>query len=319
MTVPDMAARSGARRLSGSPAPAAGDKPAIAATRAGPNAGRLMTVTPQLLRRAAEAIRSAEELIIAAGAGMGVDSGLPDFRGNEGFWRAYPPIAKLGLSFEELANPQWFLRDPALAWGFYGHRLEAYRRVTPHPGFGLLEQWTKAMPHGGFVFTSNVDGHFQKAGFSEGCVVECHGSLQHFQCVQPCCAATWPAPADAPMEIDAATMRASGELPRCVRCGGLARPNVLMFGDETWSSGRTSAQQVRFGAWLRSLRRGRFAAIELGAGTAVPTVRLTVERLAAAGQVPLIRINPREAEGPPNTLALAGGAQRVLEELAAVM
>ena len=55
-----------------------------------------------------------------SGAGMGVDSGLPDFRGQHGFWRAYPAIAGLGLSFEEMANPAWFKRDPHLAWAFYG-------------------------------------------------------------------------------------------------------------------------------------------------------------------------------------------------------
>ena len=277
-----------------------------------------MGIAPDLLRRAAAAVRSAEGLIIAAGAGMGVDSGLPDFRGDEGFWRAYPPAAKLGLSFADLANPKWFERDPALAWGFYGHRLGLYRQRAPHAGFDLLQRWAKARPQGCFVFTSNVDGHFQKAGFAEGRVVECHGSLQHFQCVKPCCEATWPAPAGA-IEVDPTTLRAPGELPRCVRCGGLARPNVLMFEDTTWIPGRTTAQQLRFAAWLRLLRRGRFAVIELGAGTAVPTVRLTAERLAAAGQVPLIRINPHEAAEAANTLALAGGALRVLEELAALM
>jgi NAD-dependent SIR2 family protein deacetylase len=71
----------------------------------------------------ADALESADALVIAAGAGMGVDSGLPDFRGGAGFWQAYPPFAKLGLRFEQLAYPRWFRDDPALAWGFYGHRL----------------------------------------------------------------------------------------------------------------------------------------------------------------------------------------------------
>lgn len=50
------------------------------------------------IKRAAEVLGAADALLITAGAGMGVDSGLPDFRGREGFWRAYPLIAKLGLS-----------------------------------------------------------------------------------------------------------------------------------------------------------------------------------------------------------------------------
>ena len=278
-----------------------------------------MTADPEMLQRAAEVIRSAEGLVITAGAGMGVDSGLPDFRSPEGFWRAYPPFSKLGLSFEELANPQWFERDPALAWGFYGHRFELYRQTPPHEGFAILRRWAAAKPDGYAVFTSNVDGHFQKAGFAEERMVECHGSLQHFQCVKPCCAAPWPAPADIRFEIDPAIMRATGALPCCVRCGGLARPNVLMFGDDAWSPGRTLAQQVRFRAWLRSLARDKFAVMELGAGTAVPTVRHTSEQLAAAGRVPLIRINPQDFGGPPGTLVLADGARAVLHALAALV
>lgn len=80
---------------------------------------------------AANAIRQARAILITAGAGMGVDSGLPDFRGDQGFWRAYPPIKQLGLSFMEMSNPEWFFRDPHLAWGFFGHRYHLYRETLP--------------------------------------------------------------------------------------------------------------------------------------------------------------------------------------------
>ena len=66
----------------------------------------------QAISAAAEAVAGADTLIITAGAGMGVDSGLPDFRGTQGFWKAYPHAKKLGLSFADLANPQWFTEDP---------------------------------------------------------------------------------------------------------------------------------------------------------------------------------------------------------------
>src|SRR3954471_23005971 len=115
----------------------------------------------QAILAAATAIRSAESILIGAGAGMGVDSGLPDFRGNEGFWKAYPPFKKLGLSFIKLANPYWFRRDPEQAWGFYGHRRNLYRMAQPHAGFTILRRWSERAPGGCFVFTSNVDGHFQ--------------------------------------------------------------------------------------------------------------------------------------------------------------
>ena len=129
---------------------------------------------------AADVIRRSENILITAGAGMGVDSGLPDFRGNQGFWRAYPALR--GYPFEEMANPRWFDDEPTRAWGFYGHRLNLYRRTVPHQGFQILKKWTQKRGH--FVFTSNVDGSFQKAGFSESKIEECHGSIHHVQFVK---------------------------------------------------------------------------------------------------------------------------------------
>src|SRR5271156_5063013 len=114
---------------------------------------------------AAKAILGADALLIGAGAGMGVDSGLPDFRGNEGFWKAYPPFR--GRRFAEMSNPVWFRTDPAQVWGLYGHRLRLYREAIPHDGFAILRRWAERVPHGAFVLTSNVDGQFQKAGFPE--------------------------------------------------------------------------------------------------------------------------------------------------------
>src|SRR2546421_9243064 len=91
------------------------------------------------IARAAETIRAADALLIGAGAGMGVDSGLPDFRGPEGFWKAYPPFR--GRQFADLSMPHWFRTDPALAWGFFGHRMNLYRAAVPHGGFDILRRW----------------------------------------------------------------------------------------------------------------------------------------------------------------------------------
>ncbi|MCS6978432.1 MAG: hypothetical protein NZM31_15690, partial [Gemmatales bacterium] len=224
------------------------------------------------LHCAAQAIRDAEALLITAGAGIGVDSGLPDFRGPEGFWNAYPPYRKLGLRFVELANPRWFRSDPALAWGFYGHRLELYRRTEPHAGFQVLRQWAESRSAGWFVFTSNVDGHFQKAGFDPLRVVEVHGSVHHLQCLRQCGIGIFSAKA-VHIAVDEATMRAVEPLPKCPRCDGPARPNVLMFGDWEWDERRTAEQEGRLERWLDEIRGRRLAVVEIGAGQAVPTVR----------------------------------------------
>jgi NAD-dependent SIR2 family protein deacetylase len=255
------------------------------------------------IHAAAEAIRSAEALLIGAGAGMGVDSGLPDFRGNEGFWNAYPPFKELGLSFIELANPAWFHDNPALAWGFYGHRRNLYRSTSPHAGFEILKKWAANTLAGSFVFTSNVDGHFQKAGFDEARIVECHGSLEYLQCLRFCDSQIWAAPQEE-VEIDKSTFRARPPLPKCRRCGRLARPNVLMFGDCEWLEDRTAAQYDRYRKWRRETRGSRLIVLELGAGSAVPTVRHTCE---TAGGI-LVRINPREPVVPQGAISLPLGA-----------
>jgi len=139
------------------------------------------------IRLAAQAIREADGLLITAGAGMGVDSGLPDFRGKEGFWNAYPALGKLKIDFQSIASPQAFMEDPTLAWGFYGHRLNLYRNTVPHDGFRILHDIAEKLPNGAFVATSNVDGQFQKAGFSESRIYEVHGSIHRMRCMDGNC------------------------------------------------------------------------------------------------------------------------------------
>ena len=270
------------------------------------------------IEEAAATVAEADALLITAGAGMGVDSGLPDFRGDKGFWKAYPPFERLGVSFVDMANPNWFVRDPELAWGFYGHRLELYRETTPHRGFEILKRWTEGLDYGAFVFTSNVDGHFQQAGFDHDRVIECHGSIGHLQCTEPCSNAIWRAN-DLEVEVDMDSFRALSELPVCRRCGALARPNVLMFGDWHWIPGRTSAQERRFSDWLAKAAGPKLVIIELGAGSAVPTVRMTSDQIAARSGATLIRINPREPQVRHGHIGFALNALEALEAIDALL
>lgn len=264
--------------------------------------------------QAARSVREADALLVGAGAGMGVDSGLPDFRGNEGFWQAYPPFRHLGLAFEDLANPRWFAADPERAWGFYGHRRNLYRATVPHAGFAILQEFSASMKHGSYVYTSNVDGQFQRAGFAAERVIECHGAIDFSQCSEMCTDDIWPAePVD--IELDEETMRARAPLPECPRCRAIARPNILMFGDFGWLYGRTAAQEREYEQWLQAIAGDRLVIIECGAGTAIPSVRYECER--KSGQ--LIRINPREHQVPTGGLALAMGALEGLQRIASAL
>ncbi len=266
-----------------------------------------------MIQKAIDTIKRADYLLITAGAGMGVDSGLPDFRGAEGFWRAYPVAKMLGLRFEELANPRWFFENPRLAWAFYGHRLHLYRDTRPHEGFYKLLEIAKSKKDY-FVFTSNVDGQFQKAGFDERKIEEVHGSIHYLQCSQPCNERIWSAD-NAKVEIDMQRFLAKEPLPHCPDCGAVARPNILMFGDFGWISKRQKRQREHFESFLN--RAKNLVVIEFGAGTAVPTVRMMSEFVARRFNAPLIRVNPREPEGADIELAM--GAKEAIEQIAKVL
>lgn len=242
-----------------------------------------------LIEQAAQIVHDADAIIIAAGAGMGVDSGLPDFRGNSGFWQAYPALAAAGIDFQAAASADSFVSDPVQAWGFYGHRLALYRRTVPHAGFALLRKWAGTKALGCSVFTSNVDGQFRRAGFGTDLVHECHGSIHHLQCTRPCSDAIWAADDFVPV-VDEQACRLICDVPRCPHCGAVARPNILMFDDWNWVSIRSDEQRACQQKWVETVRKP--VVIEIGAGKAIPTVRHFSQGIIKRRGGTLIRINP---------------------------
>lgn len=284
------------------------------------------------LTRAAQAVSKAKFFIFTAGAGLGVDSGLPAFRTKEGLWKAYPYFKKIGIdNLSEMSDPTWFERDPSLAWGFWSHRTSLYRRTQPHDGFKVMLKWAaearhrspitaekedetdeemmkeiRALNYG--VFTSNVDGQFQKAGFDDNRVFACHGEVKMLQCTNANCAARngpfpWPAAfltSDPIVPFDEETLRVADvqkEAPRCpvAACNALARPNVMMFGDADYTEAYQCTKEHRLGKFLSLTRPSETVVVEIGAGTAIPTVRRFGEALAKRGCT-MIRINPDESE-----------------------
>lgn len=266
------------------------------------------------IARAARCIADADAILVTAGAGMGVDSGLPDFRGPEGFWKAYPALGRHRLAFTDIACPAAFGNVPRLAWGFYGHRLKLYRETRPHEGFAVLQRLAYSKPKGLRVFTSNVDEQFQRSGIASAHVVECHGSIHRLQCMEECGRPVWLADELLP-DIDERSGEWRGPLPKCPQCSGLARPNILMFGDWGWVGDRYEAAEGDLVDWLGTIQRP--VVVELGAGTAIPSVRRFGERMRR----PLVRINVREPGVSRATdVAIGLGARLALEAIeAAVM
>eukprot|EP01083_Nonionella_stella_P103429 295312_1 len=290
----------------------------------------------QLFSQSAKAILDADALYITAGAGMGVDSGLPDFRSNTGFWRAYPPLKRLNVSFADMANPSWFDVNPRLAWGFYGHRLKLYESTQPHDGYNMLLQMANSARDGYFVYTSNVDGHFVKAGYDKDQVVECHGSIHYVQCSDGLCGAcqkiddgsgivsikrlcalsgidykTWLNE----LEIDENTFEIKQDkIPKCLlrfvgkKCANkesvISRPNILMFGDMEFKTDRVNKQYDKLDEWKGLLKQkevNKVCVIEMGAGSFVPRVRYDSDSAASSAMVDtFIRINITHSEATIN-------------------
>ena len=108
--------------------------------------------------------------------------------------------------------------SPALAWGFYGHRLQLYRKTTPHNGYKIILKWIEELSLDHFIFTSNVDAHFQKVGFDENKIYECHGSIMQFQCSHNCGQEVWMPSPDFQLLIEERSLEAKDPLPLCPRC-----------------------------------------------------------------------------------------------------
>jgi len=161
----------------------------------------------------ARLLAGARAAVAFTGAGISTESGLPDFRSPGGLWRGADP-ARVASS--------WALRqNPAEFYSFYRERLGRLGKARPNPAHEALAG-LEAMGVLHCVITQNVDGLHQAAGSRR--VIELHGYLRHAAC--PGCRGLFPI---ATLEEQLAGGAAA--LPRCPTCGGLLRPNVVLFGE----------------------------------------------------------------------------------------
>lgn len=263
----------------------------------------------QLIDKAADLILNCQAIFFTSGAGMGVSSGLGTFRGvAAGVW---PPLLKHPeLDFTDMSNPKWFGKpegntdkhDTAnFGYAFWTYRYNAYTSAAPHHGYEIAKQWSK-FNHikYSFSFTSNIDGHWIKSGWDESSVIECHGSVHYMQCISQCSRNIWDTNDALKLNVDPKTDCVVNNLPQCPYCKKLARPNVLMFGDWGFIGNRLEEQRSNYDEFQSNIAKEelKMLIIELGAGTAVPTVRIESEETFTDSRwtADLIRINPLEAD-----------------------
>ena len=163
------------------------------------------------IREAARLLVEAEHAIALTGAGISTPSGIPDFRGPQGLWRRISP---------RVFHIDYFRENPEESWKVFLELYESMKHVRPNPAHHALAELER---HGIIkaVITQNIDGLHQAAGSKN--VIELHGSLKHAVCLN--CGHR------IPLE-EAVKMAKQSGAPRCPRCGGLLKPDVVFFGEK---------------------------------------------------------------------------------------
>jgi len=162
----------------------------------------MMTFPPELINF----LKKATRVVVLTGAGVSQESGLRTFRdAQSGLWAQYKP--------EDLATPKAFARTPKLVWDWYAHRREAVKGVHPNAGHYALAEMEK-MISGFTLITQNVDGLHRMAGSKN--ILELHGNILNVRCSD--CGAFADSWGDDLKSV-----------PRCKKCNGLLRPDVVWF------------------------------------------------------------------------------------------
>jgi len=177
----------------------------------------------QLIQRAAKDILNSKKTIAFTGAGISVESGIPDFRGAQGLWQKYDP--------EEYAHIQTFYSNPDKVWLMLKDMFELIMTAKPNPAhIGLAE--LERMGYLSSIVTQNVDGLHQAAGSKK--VIEFHGSHRTLSCLK----------CSQKMDGNSFTME---DLPaRCPRCSSLLKPDVVFFGEPIpWEAQVTSIKESK--------------------------------------------------------------------------
>lgn len=237
---------------------------------------------------AAELLASSRHAVALTGAGVSTESGLPDFRSPGGLWSGVEdPMAVASRSALEQRPERFF--------AFYRERLARLGAAAPNPAHMALARLERAGRLRA-VITQNVDGLHQAAG--SRAVIELHGNLREAACTG--CEAIYP------IAVLTAALEA-GRLPRCPRCGGLLKPNVVLFED-----------LLPEAAWLAAQRAARACDLMLVVGSSLqvtPAAYLPQETLDSGGRLIIINREATPYDGRAEVV-VRGNAGRVLPGIA---
>ena len=175
--------------------------------------------------------RGVEPITVLTGAGISAESGIPTFRGPEGYWtvgsKEYHP--------QEMATYRMFQRDPNEVWKWYLYRMGICRRAQPNAGHRAIVNLEELFGDRLTLITQNVDNLHLRAGNSLDRTYQIHGNLFFTRCAAECSAEVYPLPQDVPPKAKGEELTDSDRRKlTCPQCGQWSRPNVLWF-DETYN------------------------------------------------------------------------------------
>ena len=155
-------------------------------------------------------IKDSNNIVFFGGAGVSTESGIPDFRSSNGLFNE-----KLNITFtpEQLVSHTFFIRYPKEFFNFYKAKL-IYPNAKPneaHIALAKLEEMGKLKA----IITQNIDGLHQAAGSKN--VFELHGSVLRNYCIK--CGAFY----------DEKFILQSKDVPKCTKCGGTVKPDVVLY------------------------------------------------------------------------------------------
>ncbi len=244
-----------------------------------------MSTSPLNLLR--EIVTHGGNIVFLTGAGISAESGIPTFRGPEGFWtvgsRVYQP--------EELATWSTFSRQPELVWPWYLWRRQTCRAADPNTAHFALAEIESQLGHRFTLVTQNVDGLHLRAGSSVEQTHEIHGNIDYFRCAQEC-HPRMPTP-DLPKVDDQAIFADEwSEALHCPHCNSWMRPHVLWF-DE-----RYDEENYRIESTIHAMNQAdALVVVGTTGATSLPAHML---HMAMTRGIPVYDINP-----DPNPFAQA--------------
>lgn len=221
----------------------------------------------------AKALTDAEVAVAFTGAGISTESGIPDFRGDEGIWTEHDPS---DLHIER------FRRDPGTFWRTWLMLHDSVAEDAPEPNAGhrVLAEWVEDGTLAAVV-TQNGDGLHQDAGTPDDAVVELHGTFREGVC-RACSARE-------PMDAIVDRVRDGQVPPTCRECGGTLKPGAVLFGQQLPTSELSRAQE---------LARRSDAFLVVGSSLAVhPAAGLPVQAERAGAFLAIVNLEPTPVDG----------------------